>query len=104
MKYPKNVGDQGRLERLMEEFIGQASKWWGTHHHFLQAWTTTSIYFIEIFGGNTLIVEANISKFLPGNYPQENINCESEWKILGYRDERVWPHLFPLTLDNLLNK
>lgn len=61
-------------------------------------------YFIEIFGGKKLIAKYNINKFLLGNDPQENINnYEREWKRIGYRDARVWPHLFPLTLDDLPN-
>jgi hypothetical protein len=31
-------------------------------------------------------------------------NCEQEWKRLGYRDDRAWPHIFPNTLDYLPNK
>ena len=66
---------------------------------------TTLTYYIEIFGGNKLIVEANIIKFLTRKDPQEHIeNCEIEWKRIGYKDERMWPHLFPSTLDNFPNK
>ena len=27
-----------------------------------------------------------------------------EWRRLGYKDERAWPHLFPSTLADLPNK
>ena len=30
--------------------------------------------------------------------------CEKEWRRLGYKDERTWPHLFPSTLIDLPNK
>ena len=30
--------------------------------------------------------------------------CETEWRRLGYKDERIWSHLFPSTLDDLPNK
>ena len=29
----KNIGDQGRLQSLVESFIGQAARWWGTHQN-----------------------------------------------------------------------
>ena len=65
----------------------------------------TSTYFIEIFGGNKLTVDAHINKFTQGNDPQEHINrCESEWKRIRYKDQRVWPHLFLSTLDDLPKK
>ena len=27
-----------------------------------------------------------------------------EWRRLGYKEERTWPHLFPSTLNDLANK
>jgi hypothetical protein len=42
----KNIGDQGHLQSLVESFIGQATRWWGTHQNRLQSWTTTSTYFV----------------------------------------------------------
>ena len=27
----RNIGDQGRLQSLVESFTGQATRWWGTH-------------------------------------------------------------------------
>ena len=27
----KNIGNQGRLQSLVESFTGQAARWWGTH-------------------------------------------------------------------------
>lgn len=35
--------------------------------------------------------------------PQDHINTY-EWKRTGYKYNRVWPHLFPSTLDDLPNK
>ena len=29
----KNLGDQGRLQSLVESFTGQAARWWGTHQN-----------------------------------------------------------------------
>ena len=29
----KNIGDQGHLQILVESFIGQATRWWGTHQN-----------------------------------------------------------------------
>ena len=29
----KNIGDQGRLQSLVESFAGQATHWWGTHQY-----------------------------------------------------------------------
>ena len=29
----KNLGDQGRLQSLVESFTGQATQWWGTHQN-----------------------------------------------------------------------
>ena len=41
----------------------------------------------------------------PGENLEEHINtCEKEWRRLGYKDERTWPHLFPSTLAELHNK
>ena len=47
----RNIGEHGRLQSLMETFIGQAARWWDTHQSRLQTWTTTSTYFVERFGG-----------------------------------------------------
>jgi hypothetical protein len=33
----KNIGDQGRLQSLVESFMGQATRWWGTHQNRLQS-------------------------------------------------------------------
>ena len=30
--------------------------------------------------------------------------CENEWRKVGYQDERVWPHMFPNTLDDIAHK
>ena len=43
--------------------------------------------------------------FIQGKDPEEHIRtCEREWRRLGYKDERTWPHLFPSTLADLPNK
>ena len=84
----KNVGEQGHLQSLVETFTGQASHRWVTHQYWLQIWTTSSTYFIKIFVGKKLTVEAHISKFLPENDPKEHIDhCEKEWKRIRYRDD-----------------
>lgn len=101
----KNIGDQGHLQSLVESFIGQATRWWGTHQNQLQIWITTSMYFIKRFGGKKPSAQAQITKFHPGDDPMKNFNlCQTEWKRLGYHDEQTWPHLFLTTLDDLPNK
>ena len=50
----KNIVEHGRLQSLVETFIGQAARWWDTHQSRLQTWTTASTYFIEIFEGKRL--------------------------------------------------
>ena len=43
--------------------------------------------------------------FIQGQDPEDHIRtCEKEWKRLGYKDERTWPHLFPSTLSDLPKK
>ena len=43
--------------------------------------------------------------FIQGQDPEEHIRtCKREWRRLGYKDERTWPHLFPSTLAELPNK
>ena len=54
----KNLGDQGRLQSLVESFIGQVARWWGTHQNRLQSWTSASTYFVERFGGQKLTAQA----------------------------------------------
>ena len=62
-------------------------------------------YFVEIFGGNKLTNQAHIPIFTQGQDPKNHIKtCEKEWRRLGYKDERTWPHLFPSTLSDLPNK
>ena len=40
-----------------------------------------------------------------GKDPEKHVDIyEKEWRRLGYKDERLWPHLFQNTLDDLLNK
>ena len=101
----KNIGEHGRLQSLVETFIGQAARWWDTHQSKLQTWTTASTFFVERFGGNKLTWESQIPIFTQGQNPEDHIRtCEKEWKRLGYKDKRAWPHLFPSTLDDLPNK
>ena len=101
----KNIGEHGRLQSLVETFTGQAARWWDTHQSKLQTWTTASTFFVERFGGKKLTQEAQIPIFTQGQNPEDHIRtCEKEWRRLGYKDERTWPHLFPSTLDDLPNK
>ena len=77
----KAIGDQGRLQSLVETFTGQAAQWWDTHQSRLQNWTIASTYFVERFGGKQLAAEATIPKFIQGADPEAHIiQCESEWK------------------------
>ena len=101
----RNIGEHGQLQSLVETFTGQDDRWWDTHQSRLQTWTTASTYFIEIFGGKKLTNQAQIPMFIQGQDPDKRIRtCEKEWKILGYKDEHTWPHLFPLTLSDLPKK
>ena len=101
----KNIGEHGRLQSLVETFIGQAARWWNTHQTKLQTWTIASTFFVEWFGGKKLTQEAQIPIFFQGQDPEEHIKlCEKEWRRLGHKDERAWPHLFPSTLADLPNK
>ena len=87
-KVSKNVGEDGRLQILVETFIGQATRWWDTHQTKLQTWTTTSNYFVERFGGKKLTQKAQIPIFTQGQNPEDHIRTyEREWRILGYKDE-----------------
>ena len=62
-------------------------------------------YFVERFGGKKLTNQAQIPIFNQGQNPENHIKiCEKEWRRLGYKDERTWPHLFPSTLVELPNK
>ena len=101
----KNIGEHGRMQSLVETFTGQAARWWDTHQSKLQTWTTASTFFVERFGGKNLTQEAQIPVFTQGQNPKYHIRtCEKEWRRLGYKDERAWPHLFPSTLGDLPNK
>jgi hypothetical protein len=47
----------------------------------------------------------DIPVFKIGYDPIENIHrCENKWQRIGYKDERVWPHIIPRTLDEIPNK
>ena len=68
-------------------------------------WTTTLTFFIERFGGRKLTKQAQIPVFTQGQDPKNHIRtCEKECIRLGYKDEHIWPHLFPSTLDDIPNK
>jgi hypothetical protein len=93
----KCVGEQGRTQILVENFTGQATRWWETHSPRLQTWTTVSTYFIEHFGEKKLAKTIDIPLFKIGYDPVEHIHhCENEWRIIGYRDERVWCTCFQI--------
>ena len=101
----KNIGEHGRLQSLVETFIGQAAQWWDTHQSRLQTWTTASTYFVERFGGKSLNKQAQIPMFIQEQDPEEHIKtCKRERRTLGYKDEHTWPHLFLSTLADLPNK
>ena len=79
----KNVGEHGRLQSLVETFIGQATRWWDTHQTKLQTWTTASTYFIKRFGGKKLTKQAQIPIFTQRQNIEDHIKtCEKEWRIL----------------------
>ena len=68
-------------------------------------WTTTSTYFVDRFSERKLTKPTQIPVFTQGQNPKNHISiCERQWRRLGYKDERTWPHLFPSTLDDLPNK
>lgn len=69
----KDIGDQGRLQSLVETFTGQVAHWWDTHQSRLQNWMTASTLFVEIFGGKKLAAEAQIPKFIQGTNPEAHI-------------------------------
>ena len=80
-KVSKNIGDQGRLQSLVESFTGQATHWWGTHLSRLQSWTTSSTYFIKRFGGQKQTAQVEINTFHLGDDPTKHIElCQKEWK------------------------
>jgi hypothetical protein len=101
----KSIGEKGRTYSLVETFIGQAARWWETHSHRLQTWMTVSTYFVERFKDKKLSKAPDIPTFKIGYDLVEHIqHCESEWRKIGYKDERVCPHMFPSTLDEIPRK
>ena len=54
----RNIGEHGRLQSLVENFTGQAARWWDTPQTILQTWTSNSTYFVESFGGKKLSKQA----------------------------------------------
>ena len=86
-------------------FTRKVVGWWDTHKSRLQMWKTCLTLFIERFGGGKLTKQAQIPVFTQGQDPKNHIRtCEKECIRLGYKDEHIWPHLFPSTLDDLPNK
>ena len=65
----RNIGEHGRLQILVENFIGQAARWWDTHQSRLQTWTIALNYFVEIFGGKKLTNQSQIPIFTKGKDP-----------------------------------
>ena len=64
-----------------------------------------STYFVERFSDKKLSKDVDIPTFKLGYDPTEHIkSCESEWRRIGYKDERVWPHMVPSTLDEIPRK
>jgi hypothetical protein len=81
----------------VETFTGKAARWWETNSPRSQTWTIVSSYFIECFGENKLAKAVDIPLFKIGYDLVEHIHCcENEWCGIGYRYERVWPHMFQI--------
>jgi hypothetical protein len=71
----------------------------------LKTWNTTTLYFIDIFHKKKLSTNVDISTFKSGFDPTSHIQqFENEWRKEGYWDEKVWPHMFPNTLDDIPHK
>ena len=61
--------------------------------------------FLERSGGRKLTKHAQIPIFIQGQDLEKNIRIyETEWRRLGYKEEGIWLHLFPSTLDDLPKK
>jgi len=85
-----SFGEEGRIQSLVESFIGQVAQWWEIHANRLQTWNTSTLYFVERFGGKNIFANIGIPIFNPGFDLVTYIHkCEKEWKKAGYRDERV---------------
>jgi hypothetical protein len=64
-----------------------------------------STYFIEGFGEKKLAKIVCIPLFKIRYDLVEHIHrYEKKWHRIGYRDERVWMHMFANTLDEIPNK
>ena len=51
------------------------------------------------------MTQENIPIFTQGKDPKKHTNTyEREWRRLGYKDERTYPHLFPNKIYDLPNK
>ena len=84
----RNIGEHGRLQSLVENFTGQATRWWDTHQSRLQTWTIASTYFVKRFGGKKLTKQEQIPVFTQGQDPENHISIrEREWRRIGYKDE-----------------
>jgi hypothetical protein len=56
-------------------------------------------------GGRKLSANIDILTFKPQFNPISHIQqCEKERRKAGYIDERVWPHMFPNTLEDIPHK
>ena len=62
----KKIGEQSRLQSLVESFTFQAY-WWDTHDPWLHTWTTTTTHFIKLFGGRKLSKHVDIPIFKPSS-------------------------------------
>jgi hypothetical protein len=101
----KSIGEQARTKSLVKHFTGQDERWWEKHSPRLKTWKNVLTYFVKKFSDKKLSKDENIPTFKLGYDPTDNIqNCEREWRRIGYKDERVWPHMFPSTLDKIPRK
>jgi hypothetical protein len=67
------------MQSLVENFIGQAARWWETHSPKLQTWMTMLEYFIKRFRDKKLSKVTDIPTFRIGYNPIEHIQrCENK--------------------------
>jgi hypothetical protein len=68
-------------------------------------WNTTTLYFVKKFSGKRPSENIDILMFKPRFDLVAHIqHYENEWRKACYRDERVWPHMFPNALDDIHHK
>jgi hypothetical protein len=64
----------------VENFTGQAARWWEMHSPILQTWKIVSTYFVECFGEKKLPKIDDIPLFKIGYDPMEHIHhYKNEW-------------------------